>query len=81
MTEKFRPLRRLPTVGWISGVCAGIAYSIGAPTWLVRLVTVALVLAGVGSGILLYLLFWIFLPVEPVLPPDYAQRTGDVSAV
>ena len=75
--DRFRPFRRLPTVGWIGGVCAGVAYSIGAPTWIIRMLWVALTFFGMGSGILMYLLLWIFVPTLNFTPPDYVQRTGD----
>ncbi len=48
----------------MSGVSAGIARHLGAPTWAVRALFV--VLAGFGgAGILLYLWCWAFTPWEP----------------
>ena len=75
--DQFRPFRRLPRKAWIGGVCAGAAYSLGVPTWLVRLIVTAMAVFGAGSLIVVYLLLWVFLPSEPVTPPDYFQRTGD----
>ncbi|MBN1585577.1 PspC domain-containing protein [Candidatus Uhrbacteria bacterium] len=75
--DRFRPLRRLPSVAWIGGVCAGIAYSVSVPTWAIRMVWVFVTVTGMGWGILAYVLLWAFMPVEPRLPPDYPQRTGD----
>ena len=57
-------LRRLPSAGWFGGVCAGLAQATGSEAWLWRLAFVIFTLFG-GSGILAYLLLWIFIPREP----------------
>ena len=57
-------LRRSRSDRWLGGVCGGIAQSSGIASWLWRLVFSALVLCA-GTGILIYLLMWIFLPLEP----------------
>ena len=72
-------VNRITTAAWLGGICAGVAYSLAIPTWLVRLVVVILVLTGMGSGIIIYIVLWIFVPPLRFTPPDYAQRTGDVS--
>lgn len=67
---------------WFGGVLAGLAYSLGWPVWLVRLLfflaaistTVANFL-GV-SLVLIYILLWIFVPNWSQTPADYIQRTG-----
>lgn len=46
---------------WIGGVCGGIAKATGLASWVWRVVFTALALCG-GSGLLLYLLLWIFVP-------------------
>lgn len=79
--DRFRPFRRLPGPGWLGGVCAGIAYSLAAPTWLVRLLWVLFSVGGFGFCVLLYFLLWIFVPADAFTPPDYGQRTGDVARV
>jgi phage shock protein PspC (stress-responsive transcriptional regulator) len=69
-------LRCIPDKGWFGGVCAGLAYWLGLPLWLVRLAWGA---AGFfyGLGITLYLLLWIFVPNAEEVPADYGRRTGD----
>jgi len=47
----------------IAGVCGGIAEYFGMDKSLVRIIFVLLVLAGL-SGILLYLIMWLVVPVE-----------------
>jgi len=65
----------LPDSGVIGGVCAAIAYRLGIPTWLVRLLWVISVsLYGFGLG--LYLVLWMFVP-NATTPKDYGRRTGD----
>jgi len=48
----------------IAGVCGGIGEYFDIDPTLVRLLTVALVLAG-GSGVLAYILAWIIIPKAP----------------
>ena len=50
---------------WIGGVCGGLAKASGLAPWLWRAVFALMVPLG-GSGVLLYLLLWIFLPQDPV---------------
>ena len=68
-------LRRITGKKWIGGVCAGFAYWIGMPTWLVRLLWAFLGLA-YGVGILPYILLWIFMPEWETTPEDYETRSG-----
>ncbi|MGQ9611101.1 MAG: PspC domain-containing protein [bacterium] len=70
-----RRLTRIKQDKIIGGVCAGFAYWLGWPTWLVRALLVILVLT-FGSGILGYIIFWIFMPVASELPSDYYERTS-----
>jgi phage shock protein C len=49
---------------WLGGVCGGIGQSTGIAAWLWRLVFTALVLCA-GAGVVVYLLMWIFVPLEP----------------
>jgi phage shock protein C len=56
-------LRRSKTDSWIGGVCGGIARVTGVESWIWRLIFVALMLFG-GTGLLLYILLWIFVPSE-----------------
>ncbi len=52
---------------WIGGVCGGIAELSGVPSWAWRIFFVLTVLLN-GLGIVLYLLLWIFLPLQTVTP-------------
>ena len=56
-------LRRSRMDRWIGGVCGGIARATGLDSWVWRLIFTLLFLA-FGSGILLYMLLWIFVPEE-----------------
>lgn len=53
---------RSRTDRWIGGVCGGLAISTGMASWLWRLIFAVLALFG-GSGVLAYILMWIFVPV------------------
>ena len=48
---------------WLGGVCGGLAKVSGLAPWLWRLLF-ALMVPMAGSGVLVYVLLWIFLPVE-----------------
>lgn len=71
-----KKLRRIPEKGWIGGVCAGFAYYFELPVWIVRLVW-TITFLGMGFGIWVYILFWIFMPRIKEVPADYDEVTGD----
>ena len=56
-------IRRARLDRWLGGVCGGIARATGLDSWVWRLIFTVLFLA-FGSGILLYILLWIFVPEE-----------------
>jgi phage shock protein C len=57
-------LRRSRDDRWIGGVCGGLARLTGVQAWILRLLAVILALFA-GSGILVYVLLWIFVPAQP----------------
>lgn len=57
-------LYRIPSEGMIAGVCAGLAEYLNVDTTVVRLVFVLLTLAGF-SGVLIYLIMLLIVPVKP----------------
>ncbi|MDE1947426.1 MAG: PspC domain-containing protein [Burkholderiales bacterium] len=59
--EAVNRLRRSRDERWIGGVCGGIAQASGVESWVWRLVFTVLALFG-GTGVLLYVLLWIFVP-------------------
>jgi len=59
-----KKLYRYPKQGWIGGVCVGLGeYLVIDPT-VVRLIFVLLFFAGM-SGVLIYLILWLLIPVAP----------------
>ena len=60
-----KKLYRSKTDKMISGVCSGLAQYFGVDATLVRLVFALLVFFGVGSGVLLYIILAIVVPLEP----------------
>ncbi len=52
----------------LAGVCAGIANFLGWDVTLLRIVYVLLTFLTVFSGVLVYLLLWILMPVAPQEP-------------
>ena len=56
-------LRRSATDRWIGGVCGGLAVNLGVDSWILRLVFAVLFFVG-GTGVLLYILLWIFMPSD-----------------
>ena len=61
--EAINRLRRSRSDRWLAGVCGGIARATGVESWIWRLIVTALALAG-GTGVLLYVLLWIFVPSD-----------------
>ena len=59
----FNKLRRSRSDRWIGGVCGGVAVLTGVDTWIWRLLLALLAIFG-GTGVLLYILLWIFVPSE-----------------
>lgn len=56
-------LRRSARDRWIGGVCGGLAQISGLAAWFWRLVFALLLLCG-GTGLLIYLLMWVFVPLD-----------------
>jgi phage shock protein PspC (stress-responsive transcriptional regulator) len=56
-------LRRSRSDRWIGGVCGGVAVLTGVDSWIWRLIFALLLLFG-GTGLLVYVLLWIFVPNE-----------------
>src|SRR5215475_15538698 len=67
-----RKLMRSSTDKKIGGVCAGVASYLDLDVTLVRVLWVLAFLCG-GTGLLLYVILWIVLPVEPLYVPMAAQ--------
>lgn len=59
--------RRSSTDRWIGGVCGGLGVSTGMDSWLWRLVFALLLLAG-GTGVVVYIILWIFVPLDTAAP-------------
>lgn len=55
--------RRSRADRWIGGVCGGLAASTGLAAWIWRTLFALLTLAG-GTGVLIYLVLWIFVPEQ-----------------
>jgi len=55
--------RRSRSDKWLGGVCAGIGRVSGIDPWIWRLLFALLFLFG-GTGLVVYLLLWIFVPLE-----------------
>ena len=56
-------LRRVRDDRWLGGVCGGLARMLGVESWLVRLAFALLFLLW-GTGLIFYILLWIFVPEE-----------------
>jgi phage shock protein C len=60
-------MRRSLDDRWIGGVCAGLARMMGVETWIVRL-AVTLLTFFWGTGLVIYVLLWVFVPPEGAEP-------------
>jgi len=75
--EALNALRRSRDDRWLGGVCGGIARVTGSPAWVWRLLFAFLFICA-GTGALLYILLWIFVPEAPARSFDVpaANRAG-----
>ena len=64
-TMEGKKLYRSKTNKMIAGVCGGLAQYFGIDATVVRLILALLVFFGMGSGILLYIILAILMPLEP----------------
>jgi phage shock protein PspC (stress-responsive transcriptional regulator) len=60
-------LRRSREDRWLGGVCGGIARMTGVDSWVWRLLFALLTLCA-GTGALVYVLMWILVPADPLIP-------------
>jgi phage shock protein PspC (stress-responsive transcriptional regulator) len=60
----------------LGGVCAGLGHYFGVDSLWIRLLLVLIVIAGVGSPILLYLLLWVLIP-KAQTTAEKLQMTGE----
>jgi phage shock protein PspC (stress-responsive transcriptional regulator) len=62
----------------IAGVCAGLADQFDISVTLVRLAFVLMCVFGVGTGIMVYVILWIIMPMERTHEEDFvAASRGD----
>ena len=62
-TVAINALKRSRNDRWIGGVCGGLSQITGLASWTWRLFFTLLTLCA-GSGLLIYLVMWIFVPEE-----------------
>ena len=60
-----KKLYRSNTNKMIAGVCGGLGQYLGMDPTLVRLIFALLVFLGVGSGLVLYIILALIVPLEP----------------
>ena len=60
-------LYRSPTNRWFGGVCGGLGELTGIPAWSWRILFVLTALLH-GLGLLMYILLWIFVPIQALVP-------------
>lgn len=60
-----KKLYRSSTDKMIAGVCGGLGKYLGIDATLIRLIFALLVFFGVGSGLLIYVILAIVMPLEP----------------
>lgn len=66
MNDSLQPRKRLVRTDdrWVGGVCSGVANYLNLDPNVVRIVTVAATVLGLGSMILVYLIAWLLIPAE-----------------
>lgn len=64
----------------IGGVCSGLAAYLGMETWIVRAIFVLMILFGIGSGILIYIVLWIVVPEAKTTSQKLEMKGEPVTA-
>jgi phage shock protein C len=64
MSENVKRLYRSRDERWLAGICGGLGSYFGLDPTLIRALFVLLGLV-VGGGLLLYIILWIIIPLEP----------------
>ena len=66
VADNLKKFRRSRFDRWLGGVCGGLGAFTGVESWVWRLIFVLAFLCG-GTGLLAYLLAWIFIPEEELI--------------
>jgi phage shock protein C len=64
MSESAKRLYRSRNERWLAGICGGLGHYFGLDPTLIRALFVLFGLV-VGGGLLLYIILWIIIPLEP----------------
>lgn len=75
-----RVLRRPHLDRKIAGVCAGLANYMDIDVTLVRIIFLCLLFWPPGVGLILYIVCWIVMPVEPYLLPAAPSQSANSPA-
>lgn len=70
-----RQFKRVNNDEWIGGVCGGLAYWLGIPVLIIRLIVLVSVF-GYGVSMIPYIFLWVFAPRWDHDPEDYDEVTG-----
>jgi phage shock protein C len=82
MSENVKRLYRSRDDRWLAGICGGLGSYFGLDPTLIRALFVLFGLV-VGGGLLLYIILWIIIPLEPdptALQIEEAAASEDESA-
>lgn len=69
-------LQRSLTDRWVGGVCGGLGELTGIPSWSWRILFVLSAFLH-GLGLLMYILLWIFVPVQAAALPKPAEAARE----
>ncbi|MDQ1300206.1 MAG: hypothetical protein QG637_123 [Chloroflexota bacterium] len=73
-----KKLYRSQTDRMFAGVCGGLGQYTGLDSTVIRVILALLVVFGVGSGLLIYLVLMLIVPLEPAGGPA-ADQPGDAA--
>jgi len=77
--EKTNRLYRSAKSRVFGGVAGGIADYFDVDPILIRMLFVIIAFAG-GGGVLVYIILWIAIPEQPIIPPVFNMGSGDPSS-
>ena len=72
-TSMLNQFHRSSADKWIGGVCGGLATLTNMPAWAWRILFLLTVLLH-GIGVLVYIVLWIFVPIQSSAPVSVAEE-------
>lgn len=65
-----------PEIFIIGGVLSGLAYRMGTPTWLLRVVFIVSLFFTLSLSLIVYLILWVIMPTQHISKEEFDVGVG-----